>query len=307
MRIAIGAVLALWFGTASAQELRCNQVFMNASERRICATPNLMQLDQQMGELGRRAAMHQDSFKSDQRTFRKTLKTCDGAEACLTTVYQARIAQLHSFVSTLPPPTDQEAAKLATAAGNAQEERDDQAATRDRIAEKLEAKDADQAIAEARPDMNETAPLETPQVTVAQPDAGQVQATPVEQAPSAPTLAPAERPAAAGETEWRDLALMGGAILIFLAWLKSWLNKAVRRCPGCKKWYAGKLIDQEQEAYTDYETRTFTDEHRDRSNMVTGRTRKQRQVKVRVVETTNYFQCMHCDHKWAWASQSRSS
>ena len=303
VRIATGAVLALGFGTAAAQELRCNQVFMNASEKRICATPSLMQLDQQIGELGRRAAMHQDSFKSDQRIFRKALKTCNGDETCLTTSYEARIAQLQGFVSTLPPPTDQEAAKLATAATKAQEKRDDQAATRERITEKLEAKDSEQPSTEAPPQVIGVVPTEAPQEEVAQPEAFEVDATPVEQA------APA-RPAptaGTGETGWGSLALIGGAILALLAWFKAWLNKAVRRCPGCKKWFAGKLIDQDQEAYTDYETRTFTEEHRDRSNMVTGRTTKQRQVKVRVVDTTNYFQCLHCDHKWAWTSQSRSS
>lgn len=88
---------------------------------------------------------------------------------------------------------------------------------------------------------------------------------------------------------------------------KSWLNKAVRRCPGCKKWFAGKVVDQDRDAYTDYTTKTFVDEHRNQHNMVTSRTHRPRQVKVRVVETTNYFQCVHCDCKWALTSTSRSS
>lgn len=297
-RAVFGAMFVAWTSWAQAQELRCNQVFMNASEKRICATQALMQLDQQMGELGRRAAMHQDSFKSDQRIFRKALKTCDGDEACLTTSYEARIAELQGFVNTLPPPTDEEAAKLASAADKAQEKRDDQAATRERIAEKLEAKDAEQGIADAPEEVIESAPVEAPQEEQAPPEAVTVDATPAEQAAPAP---------ASGEPGWGGLALIGGVILAVLAWFKSWLNKAVRRCPRCKKWYAGKLIDQDQEAYTDYETRTFTDEHRDRSNVVTGRTTKQRQVKVRVVDTTNYYQCIHCDNKWVLTSQSRSS
>jgi uncharacterized protein len=115
-------------GTVAAQELRCTQIFMNASEKRICATPTLMRLDQQMGQIARRAEPHQESFDSDQRRFRGALKTCKGEEGCLTVSYQNRIAELQAFVNTLAPPTDDEVTKLATEADKAQEKRDGQAA-----------------------------------------------------------------------------------------------------------------------------------------------------------------------------------
>jgi uncharacterized protein len=137
----LGLLLA-FSGVGQAQELRCNQVFMNASEKRICATPALMELDKQIGEVGRRAALHQDGFKSDQRKFRKALKACDGDEACLTGSYQSRIAELQAFVETLLPPAEDELAKLAKAGEKAEAKRDAQADTRERIAEKLAQQEA---------------------------------------------------------------------------------------------------------------------------------------------------------------------
>jgi uncharacterized protein len=297
--------LLLLVGASSicaAQELRCTQVFMNASEKRICATPALMDLDEQIGELGRRAAMHQDSYKSDQRTFRKALKTCDGEETCLATSYQNRIRELQAYVASLPPPTEGEAAKLAKAGARAQEKRDAQAETRGEIAEHLaESETAEQA--EALP-VAEDAPAE---VSMVQP----VEVASVAQEPAAAeaeggTAAPATDKSS-GEAGWGGIALLFALITGALVWFKSWLNRAVRRCPRCKKWFAGKVIDSEQDAYTDYQTKTFEDVHKDRNYNVTGRTTKQRQVKIRVGETTNYFQCLHCDCKWALTSTSRSS
>jgi uncharacterized protein len=284
-------------GELQAQELRCTQIFMNASEKRICGTPSLMQLDQQLGEVGRRAAMHQDSFKSDQRAFRKALKACKGDEACLTVSYKNRIAELQSFVDTLAPPDAQEVAKLDQAAEKTQEKRDAQADTRAEIAENLEAKDEAVVVASEVLDTYETPVVDALQEELVQPEPIAA-AAPVEQSVPA---------AKSEEMGWGGFALISALILGALAIFKAWLNEAVRRCPGCKKWYAGKLIDQDREAYTDYATKTFVDEHRNRMNELTGRTTKQRQVKVRVVETTNYFQCIHCNCNWALTSKSRSS
>ena len=91
----IGALLmlAMASGGVVAQEINCNQIFMNASEKRICATEALMVFDTKVGELGRRAALHQGSFKSDQRAFRKALKACGGDGGCLADTYNLRIGE----------------------------------------------------------------------------------------------------------------------------------------------------------------------------------------------------------------------
>lgn len=300
MRVASAGLLFLIVASAAcnAQELRCTQLFMNASEKRICATPALMDLDQQMGALGRRAAPHQDGFGSDQRRFRKALKTCNGDEACLTRSYQIRISELQAFVDGLQPPSEEEAARLARADAKAEAKRNAQAPAREKIAGQF----AEDAMAEA--------PLEAPpaEAVVNEPGVVPMQSTPAD-APAEPASVEPAPPAAtdAGETGWGGLALMGALMIGAIAWFKSWLNRAVRRCPGCKKWFAGKVIGSEREAYTDYQTKTFEDVHKDRNYVVTGRTTKQRQVKVRVVETTDYLQCLHCDCKWSLTSTSRSS
>lgn len=300
-RLRAGMLLLLTFAPqVYAQELRCTQIFMNASEKRICATPALMELDKQIGELGRRAAMHQDGFKSDQRGFRKALKTCDGDETCLTTSYQNRIAELQAYVGTLPPPTEEELAKLAQAGEKANAKREAQADTREQIAEKL----SDQ-------DFTQRQELAAEEVLIAEGPVPEVIASEVAsvEAPAADAVAQPEQAAATENTEpgWGSIAFLGALVLGALAMFKAWLNRVVRRCPGCKKWFAGKVIDQDRESYTDYETKTFEDVHRDRNYVVTGRTTKQRQVKVRVEKTTNYFQCIHCNNQWAWSSTSRSS
>ena len=308
LRFAIGVFFVLLMSGAQAQELRCTQIFMNASEKRICATPALMKLDEQIGELGRRAALHQDSFKSDQRKFRKALKTCKGDETCLTSSYKFRIAELQGFVDSLPPPTVEESAKLNRTAEKAQAKRDAQADTREEIAQQIHAKDLEQAATEMPNMAIETpAPIEEPSTPISDSPAEPI----VQEAPVDIAATQAEQSALATVNadgiDWTTTGILGAVILAVLVWFKSWLNKAVRRCPGCKRWFAGKVVDQDRESYTDYETKTFIDEHRNRSNNVVGSTSREQQVSVRVVETTDYLQCNHCNCKWALSSTSRSS
>ena len=288
-------------GAIQAQELRCTQIFMNASEKRICATPALMQLDQQMGELGRRVQPYQDSFKTDQKRFRKALKTCNGDEACLTSSYQVRISELQAFVNTLPPLTDTEAARLAAEAQEAEKKRDAQEQTRERIAEKLEAADAAAQPVDAAP-VEQPVVIQAPSDQLPIGEVGQPVPEFIEQAAEA-------RPEKTdgGETSWLGIAIAAFIVLGVIVAFFQWLYKAVRRCPNCTKWWAGEIFDQDRESYTDFETKTFTDTHRDKNFNVTGTTSRQRQVAVRVSNTTNYLQCKLCKHQWTISHSSRSS
>lgn len=303
VRWLLGAgLLCAGVGVSAAQELRCTQVFMNPSEKRICATPELMELDRQVGEVGRRAAIQQPSFKSDQRRFRKALKTCDGDAECLRSSYEVRISELQAFVATLPGLSDEESAQLLKAEEKAEARRDAQANARERIAQRLEDPAAVEHVmaepSEAQAPENSTAVSSMVEEVVEEPMLpvdGQVEA-------AAP-----DSGVGRSETGWGERALMGGALLGVLVWLKSGLNRIVRRCPRCTTWFAGDIIDSNMERYTDYETKTFEDVHRDRYNVIRGRTTKQRQVKVNVSKTTNQFQCSCCGNRWAWSSTSRSS
>jgi uncharacterized protein len=270
---------------------------MNASEKRICATPELMQLDQQMGEIGRRAALNQDNFNSDQRRFRKALKTCKGDEACLTISYQNRIAELQAFVNTLTPPTDDEAAKLAAEADKAQEKREAQADTREAIAASVEQADESAALAAADAALP-TVTMEPPQHEVAEQ---------LVDAPGEAVEQPSAEVAKDDKAGWGTLAIVllfiGGVIVAFF----DWLFKAVKRCPRCTKWWAGKIYDQDHESHIEHETKEFVDEHRNRNNVLVGTTRVKRQVAVQVSNTTNYLRCQICQHEWVINHSSRSS
>ena len=298
----VAFAMALAWSGVQAQELRCTQIFMNASEKRICATPSLMQLDQQIGELGRRVQPYQDTFKSDQRRFRKALKTCNGDEACLTSSYQVRISELQAVVNTLAPPTDAEADRLAAEAREAQERRHAQEATRDRIADKLQAADAASQPVQDAPVVQPPAPdfqsTQEPAVEVGQPVVDPNQQVATEQ--------PSEGSGSDGPS-WIWIAVIGLAVLGAIVAFFDWLYKAVRRCPKCTKWWAGEIFDQDREAYTDYETKTFTDTHWDKNFNKTGSTTRKRQVTVRVSNTTNYLRCKLCKHEWTISHSRRSS
>jgi hypothetical protein len=116
-----------------------------------------------------------------------------------------------------------------------------------------------------------------------------------------------ETPKEPSETGVVGISILVLIVISVLVGLKSVLNHLVDRCSECKRWFAGEVIDREQDSYTDYETKTFEDVHRDRNYRVTGRTSRPRQVRVRVVRTTRYYQCKYCNHQWASTSTSRSS
>jgi len=296
----LAAVYLAASGAIHAQELRCTQIFMNASEKRICATPELMQLDEQIGELGRRVMPYQDTFKADQRRFRKALKTCNGDEACLTSSYQVRISELQAFVNTLPAPTDAEATGLAAQAQEAEQKRNAQEQTRERIADKLEATDAAAQPVEDTP-MEQPEGIQAPVDPMPIGEVGQPVAEPAEQVVEAQPEGTSDRPS------WWVIGLIVLMVIGAIGMFVDWLFKAVRRCPKCTKWWAGEIFDQDREAYTDYETKTFTDTHWDKNFNRTGSTTRKRQVAVRVSNTTNYLRCRLCKHEWTIHHSRRSS
>lgn len=293
--LALLALVAI-SGSVAAQELRCTQIFMNASEKRVCATPALMQLDQEMGQVARRAELHQDSYNSDQRAFRRALKTCKGDEACLTVSYQNRIAELQSFINALDRPTDEEAKKLAAEADQAQAKRDDQADTREAIAAKVAQADA---AAEA------AAPVAQPEVMQEAPQAALAEE---------PVASPAVEPEPPKENEQAN-TLIGWAVIIFVVLVVigitysfvQWVFRVVKRCPRCTKWWAGEVYDKDHESHVEHETKVFVDEHRNRNNVVVGTTRRERQVAVNVSNTTHFLRCQTCRHEWAANYQTRTS
>jgi len=269
----LALLLACASAEVTAQEISCKQFFMNKSEKRICADPALMQLDNQMADVARLALPHQPGFKKDQKAFRDALKQCKGEDSCLTGTYQARIAQLQGVVSSLPPATDDVAA-------NSEPPADEESLPADGTSAPGSVEAPPEAV--AVPPQAEAQPLAVPAAT-----------------------APAE-PANADKSPWTTLAIL----LALAAWaiwaFIRWLHKVFRRCPNCSKWRAGEILRRSHDSHTEYEMKEFVDEHRDRRGMVTGRTHKKRQVAVNVNTTTHHLRCKRCQHEWTNRYSSRS-
>ena len=269
---------------ASAQDMKCNQVFMSPSERRICGSEALMQQDQIMGEMYRRAEPHIDGIKKVQREFKKALKSCKGDEACLMRSYEVRIEELKANINSLPPPTEEQIQDLSQAAEVKEEIRDEQADERSQIAAELPV--------EELPVVEEPAPVEA--------SAFEVPKTALE-------VAPEPTPAVPDEVPWWVFIVLAVVTLGIWLWFWSWLQVELKRCPQCRRWHAGQVYDQDQSEHTDYETKTYTDKHRDRNNNVTSTTERQRQVAVRVVNSLYYLKCKFCKKTWVRHTTSRSS
>ena len=288
--LCLGAVLILGLATAApavGQDIKCDQVFMNPSEKQICASEELMQQDDLVGELYRRAEPHFDKMKKGQRDFRRALKSCKGDLPCLTRSYEFRIEELKQAINTLPPPTDGEVEQLTAEASSVDEQRESDLDER----ASLEAEAARQAEASTVEVVSE------PQVF-----------TPVEEVVLGEVVEPAPTPVAqdfkfAGWVKW----VGGGVGILVVFWLWGVIQELFGRCPRCKKWHAALLIDQSQNAHTEYATKTYTDVHKNKDHQVTGRTERQRQVRVRVVKTIEHLKCAHCSHQWSRSHTSRSS
>lgn len=335
--VAMTAVMAL-AGRVCAQEVSCRHFFMSASAKRICATPELMQLDQRMGALARRVGPHLASYKSDQKRFREALKSCQGDAACLENSYATRINELQAVVDALPPLSDEEAAELQKGAAKESKRLASQSDARAYWAKSLARQGAlTQPVAQAS---SAQVPSEaTPVASAASSTADEVQENGAVVAPSesvsnkldqsvdinsaqsapAASVQPMQvakvpdqsgQPASDGFATWLVVTFWGTVIVLALRGLRRiWrrLRRAFKVCPKCSKWNAGKEIDRNSHSYTDYEMRYFTDTHYGRDRFtVTGRTTKKRQVKVRVTETVVKLKCKYCDNTWLQSSTRRA-
>ena len=288
--LCLKAALFLSFAAALpalGQDIKCDQVFMNPSEKQICASEILMQQDDLVGELYRRAEPHFDKMKKGQREFRRALKSCKGDLTCLSTSYEFRIEELKQAINTLPPPTDEEVEQLVAEASSVDEQRDADLDERARLEEEAAQKAAILAA----------------EVAV-QPEI----AAPAEEIAPNEVVEPAPTPVAPDfKFAWWVKWVGGGVGILVLFWLWGVIQELFGRCPRCKKWHAAVLIDQKQNAHTEYATKTYTDVHKNKDYQVTGRTERQRQVKVRVVKTIEHLKCAHCSHEWRRSHTSRSS
>lgn len=255
------AAATLWVaaGLAQAQEIRCKQVFMNPSEKAICASAELLAIDAQMAQAYRDAKPYLDGLRKDQRAFKRERKACRGDAACLLRVYEAQIAELRSAV---PVAKDQAADPVSEGTPSPGMEDPSPRVVADVTAEDLPRSSAPAAV---------TAP-----------------ATPSGSVPAAPT---------SDGSAWGMLAVIVIVVIWVIASFVSWLFKAVDRCPKCTRWWAGQEIDRDEQVGTAYETVERVDKHRSHGKIIKEVTR-QEQVAYNVVRAAVRLECKHCRHQW---------
>lgn len=248
----------LWAGVAQAQEMKCNQVFMNPSEKAVCASPELLAIDAQMAQAYQEAKPHLDGIRKDQRAFKRERKACKGDMACLLRVYETQIAELRAAV----PPADAPAAEEAPV-------------------------DPYGASEPAMPGVV----ADVAQMDPAQPE------RPQDFASSSEDPAPVPPTKKDTSFSWGPLVITLLVIIVLIASFFSWLWKEVRRCPECGKWW-GEEIDRAEQVGTAYETVTRTDKRRNRSGIVIDTVERQEQVAYNVVNAAVQLRCVRCKHTW---------
>jgi uncharacterized protein len=274
MRPLIALGLLLICDRVVAHGIKCDQVFINKSERAICASPELMQLDGEMARLADVIDPVRDGFKAEQRDFRAALKRCKGQDDCLHFVYQDRIQQLRELAQYVTEPTYP--------------------------AEQADGDFAQATPAEQTADQNTEADPDVPSEALAQPE-------PVvtsESLPDPTVEAPGTEPTAqtpgtgGGDGGWLVFLLILGVIGAAISAFWGWLQRVVLRCPKCTKWFAGEELSSSSQSSVRYEMRTFEDVHKDRHGHRTGSTSRKRQVRVNVTETTTRYKCKICGNEW---------
>ena len=265
-------VAILWaaVGAAQAQEIRCNQVFENPSEKAICASPELLAIDAQMAQAYRDAKPHLKGLAKDQRAFKRERKACKGDVECLLRVYETQTAELRAAIPPQAPVQSQEQIvepDVSYPTG------------------------ADQSMAPAPTGLvSDVATQEPSQEFAPGPVEDVAQTPPVETAPQSET-GPSD-----GAT-WVYIAVAVFLVIGAIGSFFSWLFKAVNRCPKCSKWWAGQEIDREEQMGTEYETVDRVDRHTSRGVTVREVARKE-QVAYNVVHAAVRLECKHCGHKW---------
>lgn len=277
----------MFCASAIAQDIKCDQVFMNPSEKQICGSEDLLRQDAVMGELYRRVEPHVDQVKKQQREFRRGLKSCKGDVPCLESSYGHRIEELKQAINTLPDATQEQIEQLSQEAAVIEEQRSEDALVRAELeAEIAPTVETSQENVETPPD----SVVPNPETVIS------------EVVDETPDIA-----RESVESPWWLKWLGVGAAGIFLLWLWGVIQEVFGRCPKCKQWRVASVTDSDQRRHTEYETKTFTDVHRDKNYNVTGRTEKRRQVRVNVVNTTEYLKCRSCQHEWSRSHTRRSS
>lgn len=110
---AIALLTLAMAGVSHAQTALCDRAGLNNSDKTVCATPALAELDGKMKRLyATRIAT--EALLQTQDTWHSARDRCNGNASCLDSIYRARIATLASMKAQ-PPPRPKNAPRTATA------------------------------------------------------------------------------------------------------------------------------------------------------------------------------------------------
>lgn len=264
----VALVVWLFTGVVAAQEIRCNQVFMNPSEKAVCASPELLAIDAQMAQAYRDAKPHLKGIRKDQRAFKRERKACKGDMVCLLRVYETHIAELRSAV----PPEDPVV-----------------------VSERYES---------VQPHVEPPMPgihTDASQTALARPVGDTDHATPPEVSAVANSLPSTPSTPSRGKdtsVNWIVLGVVAFAAIAAIVSFVGWLFKAVGRCPRCTKWWAAEEVGREEHVGTEYETVRRTDERRNRAGNLIETVHRKEQVAHSVVRAAVRMKCRCCGHIW---------
>lgn len=295
----------------ASQEIKCTQVFMNKTEKAICASAEIMALDTKMSTVAHRAELIDENYRSDQKHFRKELKTCESATECLKSKYSARITYLEATISSGAPLTQDQENTATSKDTKAQIKLDKQALARQKYAEQASKnQNQTQSLAdnENSNDASSTQQILKQDIRneTAQSTDLPAQGTETTQAINSASDKDTKKEQGA---YWIIITIIIIISLIFLSIILSiwtWIKAIVRRCPRCTKWWAAEAIDSTSNTTTEYELRKFDDIHKDHNRIERGRTTRTQQVAVNVTQTSTLYHCKICEHEWTIHSSSRS-
>ncbi len=274
-------------GAYAAKVMKCNQIFENDSEKRICNSPDLLALDADMAALFERAKPFDKSLSKSDRAFRKARKQCKGNDSCLVDLYNARISELkHVFSNASGIEVYEGDKSTADDLGSSiiVEPKDEENSPR---VSDSEARDGmnhfsvDGSVADVR-NADESSSVPQPAITTTS---------------RSSSLAPV----------WQMLGLVPWWVWVglFLA-VSIYVGGEYKRCPRCKKRDGKEISNRVTGEKTRYEDVEVTDKLRNRSGRLTGTTTRTEQRAYTVQSTEHRMRCMNCGNEWFRNTSSRT-
>lgn len=292
--------------SCKSQELSCKQIFMNKSEKAICGSTDLIQLDMKVGTLSRRAKFVDPNYSKDHRLFRSSLKKCNGDLSCITNLYSTRIDYLQGIIDGSRTLTDAEIEKIEQQDQKAAERFASQESARERYAS-----DSNKQLTQDKNTPQETSTTlnETPQIYQdnAQQSTDDVLGSPTE-APITPQDQGPTNPAPSstiGNQSGSLKTILGiwnllpwwtwaGGAIVFLAYFSR------KKCPRCGKRGTSTEVSRDHEGTsTEYRDVVVEDKHRDRHGQLIKTVARTEQRAVKVDHYTVHYRCKNCRHKWS--------